>query len=128
MILLDTCTLIWLSGNRKELSETARRLISENAGSLFVSSISAGEIAIKASTGKLELPAAVSKWYGEILTHHGIQELAVTGEHAIASAELPKLHNDPADRIIIATAAAARLTLLTPDPKIRQYPDLKVAW
>jgi PIN domain nuclease of toxin-antitoxin system len=127
-MLLDTCTLIWLSGNRKELSLVARQLIAANAGSLYISAISAWEIAVKSSTGKLVLPTPVDDWYHDVLIHHGIEEIPVTGKHGIASAELPRLHSDPADRIIIATALAEGLTLLTPDPTIRQYPNVKLAW
>ena len=128
MLLLDTCTLLWLAADEARLSDPARELIRENADSLFVSAISAFEIAVKHRKGALRLPVAPGSWFPHIVQHHGIQELPVTSGIAILSAELPLLHNDPCDRIIVATAHTERLRILTPDPLIRAYPGTEVCW
>jgi PIN domain nuclease of toxin-antitoxin system len=128
MILLDTCALLWLAANQKKLSPKAKQTIAEHAGSLFVSAITAFEIATKHRRGTLALSLPPREWYAATLDFHGIRELPVTGEIAIASAQLPRLHNDPCDRIIIATAAMNGMQVLTPDRLISQYRQGGTVW
>ena len=128
MVLLDTCTLLWLAGDPSRLSVAARNLIADNAGAVFVSPISAWEIAIKSGAGKLSLPKPAATWYAEVLQHHGLQEIPISGSIATASATLPRLHNDPADRFLIATALEKGLSLITPDHHIAEYPLVRVVW
>jgi PIN domain nuclease of toxin-antitoxin system len=56
------------------------------------------------------------------LLNNGHRELAVTGEHAVAVADLPPLHRDPFDRILVAQSIVEGITLLTADPRVAQYP------
>jgi PIN domain nuclease of toxin-antitoxin system len=56
------------------------------------------------------------------LLNNGYNELAVTGEHAVAVANLPLLHRDPFDRILVAQSIVEGITLLTSDPRVAQYP------
>lgn len=128
MILLDTCTLLWLASDQGRLSSDAVRLIREQAGFLFASAITAFEIGLKARRGLLGLPLPAERYYLEALASHGIREIAVDGVIAARSTGLPPLHADPADRILVATAQRHSLTLLTPDPRIRGYPDTRVVW
>ena len=62
------------------------------------------------------------------LALHGLKSLALEMDSAVAAGALPTLHADPFDRLLIAAAQAHRLTLLTPDPLIRQYPALTTIW
>ena len=128
MLLLDTCTLLWLAGDPSELSVPARRSIERNTGFLFVSSISALEIGIKARKGRLRLPQPIPEWFPRALALHGLSELPVTGEIAGRSTTLPALHRDPADRILIATAEIHGLRILTPDSLIGQYTEAQTLW
>ncbi len=128
MILLDTCTLLWLASDQKKLSEIAKKEIKGNAQELFVSAISAFEIAIKYRSGRLKLPLAPGDWFSEALDFHGIREIPVTGRIAVASAQLPLLHNDPCDRIIIATAQLNAMKILTSDNLITSYHQATVIW
>lgn len=128
MVLLDTCTLLWLAADQMKLSEAARAVIAENGGNLFVSSISSFEIAIKHHKKKIVLPSAPQKWFPAVLEHHGIMEIPVDSGIAMASAALPLLHNDPADRIIVATAKAFNMPIVSPDRLISQYRDTEVRW
>jgi PIN domain nuclease of toxin-antitoxin system len=128
VILLDTCTLLWLASEQARLSSSAVRLIREQAGFLFASAITAFEIGLKAHRGRLGLPLPAERYYLEALASHGIREIAVDGVIAARSTALPPLHADPADRILVATAQRHSLTLLTPDPRIRSYPDTRVVW
>ena len=126
MILLDTCTLLWLVRGEGLPAEVARRI--EEAEVVLVSAISALEIGIKVAKGKLSLGMAPGLWWPAVLEHHGLEEVAVDGEIALRSAALPPIHRDPADRILVATAQQLRATLLTPDPLIHAYADVEVGW
>jgi len=128
MVILDTCTLLWLAADQSKLSGKARSVISANAGSLFVSSISAFEIAVKHKKKKLVLPEAPGKWFPAVLEHHGIAEIPVDSSIAIDASALPPFHNDPADRIIIATAITHGMIVLTPDHCIGQYGEVIAKW
>ncbi|MEW6358328.1 MAG: type II toxin-antitoxin system VapC family toxin [Planctomycetota bacterium] len=128
MVLLETCTLLWLAADQKKLSANARQIIRDHAGELFVSSISAFEIAIKARKGKLDLPMAAGAWFEQAIEFHGIHEIPVTASIAVRSVALPPLHNDPCDRFIIATAMENAMPILTPDPLIGQYDSVQVLW
>ena len=128
MYLLDTCTLLWLAADQSRLSDHARQRMGDHSESLFISAISAFEIALRHEHKKLRLPLAPSVWWREALSFHGITEIPVTGEIAARSAALPPLHNDPCDRLIVATARAHHLAILTPDSHISRYPQVDVEW
>ena len=128
MLLLDTCTLLWLTSDQAKLSLAARQALSARAGQLYVSSVSGFEIAQKAAKGKLVLPRPPADWMALALRLHGLKSLALDMESAMAAGALPALHADPFDRLLIASAQAHRLILLTPDPLIRQYPTLTTIW
>ncbi len=128
-LLLDTCTLFWLSSEPNGLSKQARNAIQENPNDLFVSAISALEFAIKTAKGHLRLPLkdAVT-WFREVLTHHGISQVPVNFQISGQSGELPAHHKDPYDRLIIATALEYRMTVVTPDRLIHQYTEIECLW
>lgn len=128
MILLDTCTLLWLASDQKKLSSKAKKEIEKNAQSLFVSAITAFEIAIKCRNGKLELPLPSLYWFTEAVDFHGIREIPVTSSIAVSSVQLPPLHNDPCDRIIIATSQLNAMKIVTCDKLISQYENTEVIW
>ncbi len=128
MLLLDTCALLWLAADQARLSKPAKNAIREHADRLFVSSITAFEIAIKAKSGKLELPMVADAWFEKALRHHGLTEVSVDGAIAAGSVNLPPLHNDPCDRIIIATALRHNMAIVTCDALIAQYKAVKVIW
>jgi PIN domain nuclease of toxin-antitoxin system len=67
-------------------------------------------------------------WYERAIDYHQVQETPIDGRIAASSAELPRLHADPCDRIIVATAQRDGLTILTPDPLIRSYPKTHSLW
>jgi PIN domain nuclease of toxin-antitoxin system len=128
MVLIDTCTLLWLAADQTKLSGGAKAIIADNAGNLYVSAITSFEIAIKHYRKRLLLPSAPQKWFPAVLEHHGIKEIPVDSGIAMASAALPSLHNDPADRIIIATAQAYNMIIVSPDHLISQYRNTEVRW
>jgi PIN domain nuclease of toxin-antitoxin system len=136
MILLDTCTLLWLVNNRRELSRDARHAI-DTAGQVYVSAASAFEIGTKHRQGRLTLALPPQAWWRAAVDRLELAELAITPVLAIASAALPTEltiggrpleHRDPGDRFLVATAAQHDLTIVTPDPLIAAYPGVSVLW
>ncbi len=128
MLLLDTCTLLWLTSDQAKLSSAACQAISSYRGQLYVSAVSGFEVSQKAAKGKLLLPRPPVEWMDLALRLHGLKSLALEMVSAMAAGALPALHADPFDRLLIASAQTHRLTLLTPDPLIRQYPQLATLW
>ncbi len=128
MLLLDTCVLLWLAADPDQLSQTARKRIAAASESLFVSSISAFEIAIKHKRKKLRLPLDPGPWFHSALLELGVNEIEPGAEILVRSAALPDLHADPCDRIIVATALIQSCPCLTPDALIHRYPGVDAVW
>jgi PIN domain nuclease of toxin-antitoxin system len=121
-LLLDTCTFLWIVTGDASLSAPARKLFSDPANEVFLSSVSAWEIAVKHSLGKLPLPRPPSVLVPEERKRHQIEPLALDEAAALFSAKLPELHKDPFDRMLVCQAMVGGLILLTPDSLITQYP------
>ena len=119
-LLLDTCALLWLANKSESLSLVARLQI-EEAEEVFVSPVSAWEIAIKYGKGKLKLPCDPIKWFDHALEVFGIKILPFDYKLWMRSAQLPKHHQDPADRTIIQTALDNNLVVVTHDGRFPQY-------
>ncbi len=119
-LLLDTCALLWLACDDPALSENARSRI-EDAQVLYVSPVTAWEIAVKALKGKIELPLSPREWFDRAVKLYEITVLKLTADDMLKSAELPWLHKDPADRFIIATALKNAFTVVTADGNFARY-------
>ena len=118
--MLDTCALLWLAQGGGELSEAALQSI-EAASVVYVSAISGFEIGIKVQKGKLELPARPANWFAAVLEHHGIEVLPLVLEVCIRATELPAIHADPCDRMIIAAAQMHHFPVVTTDALFSRY-------
>lgn len=127
-LLLDTCVMLWLVGDREKLSNECIRALSNEDTELYVSAISAFEIAVKVRKGKLVLPLSAREWFSAALRTHRIVERPITSAIATFSCEVPLSHNDPADRMIVATAMLEGLTLVTSDSLIQSSPGLSIIW
>ena len=116
-VLLDTHILIWALENNPSLSKKARNAIITGGNMVFVSSASVWEISIKKSIGKLGVPDNLL----EELIAHRFNLLNISAEHAQLAGELPMIHKDPFDRMLVAQAKIEKLTLISNDPMIAQY-------
>lgn len=116
-LLLDTHTLIWALENNPALSGNARDAIIDGANMVFVSSASAWEISIKRTMGKLKAPGNLL----EEIELHRFTQLNMNFDHAQLAGELPDIHKDPFDRMLIAQANIEKLTLVTRDSTIAKY-------
>ncbi len=119
-MLLDTCGLLWLVEGGGRLSAAARERL-ENAPVLYISAISAFEIGLKCSSGKLRLPVLPAEWFETVVDHHGLEIVSLDWQVCLAAAELPPIHRDPCDRFVIATARVLRIPALTGDPVFGDY-------
>ena len=120
-LLLDTCTFLWLISDSPHLSARAREQFALPENEVYLSAASAWEIAVKERLGRLPLPAPPAEFVPSQRSAHGIEPLAVDEEAALYVAQLPDLHRDPFDRMLVSQAAVHGLVLMTPDPDIRQY-------
>jgi PIN domain nuclease of toxin-antitoxin system len=124
--LLDTHIWLWLLESPTKIAAPVRTAL-EAADDFVLSVASVWEIAIKVNLGKLVLRRGVHAAREEMLTAIGAQEIAITSSHALAAAELPALHRDPFDRVLIAQTVVESLVLVTADEAIRQY-NVPVQW
>lgn len=128
-LLLDTCAFIWIAAGSPRLSVAAREAFRDPQNEVFLSSVSAWEIALKHGAGKLDLPEhlGVANYVTEARRRHGIASIALEEAATFELRRLPAVHADPFDRILIAQAIAHQMAILTPDPLIHQYP-VAVRW
>jgi PIN domain nuclease of toxin-antitoxin system len=118
--LLDTHILLWAAAGSDRLTSAACRLIGDPANTLVFSAASLWEIAIKSGLGRDDVQVD-AKRLRTGLRDNGYVELPVTGAHAAAIADLPPLHRDPFDRLLIAQARIEGLELVTADRIVAQY-------
>jgi PIN domain nuclease of toxin-antitoxin system len=122
VILLDTHAAIWLTTNHPSLGKRSRAIAARAlAGDLLaVSAISFWEMALLIAKGRLRALRSASEQRQKVLAT-GIREIAVTGDIAILAVDLNTLHNDPADRLIVATALIHQATLVTADTALLEW-------
>jgi len=122
VLLLDTCVLLWLASRPGRLSRPARAALDDPGRDLFFSDASVWEICLKWLARKIVLPVPPRRCVEEQTVRWGIAELPIERSHLYRATELPQLHRDPFDRLLVAQALEAGLTVVTPDPAVRAYP------
>lgn len=128
MILLDTHAFVWLASTPERLSEAARAAIRRNVSTLHVSVVSVWEIALLCRKRRLRLSLPPEQFVEEAVAHLQVIEIPLTRRSALCSVNLPPLHNDPFDRVLIAECRLNRCPLISADQVISRYPDLDVIW
>lgn len=126
-ILLDTCTFLWAIADDNALSLVAREVFSASENELFLSAVSAWEITVKNSLGKLPLPQAAADFISHYRQAYHISELPLYEEAVAQLSKLPTHHRDPFDRMLVCQSVAHGLVVLTPDPLIKAYP-IRTLW
>ena len=126
-VLLDTHTALWMVNEHEKLSPTAKALLRNDDNALFISIASLWEMAIKESLGKLsELDGGIGVFVEKMETMP-IELFPITTDHIRVVESLPFVHRDSFDRLIVATAMAENMTILTADPCIPKY-DVSCEW
>jgi PIN domain nuclease of toxin-antitoxin system len=120
-ILLDTNAFLFIVNDDRKLTTRVKSEYSSPRNSVLLSIASLWEIAIKESLGKLELPLPLRSFVTEHVIANGIALLDITVEHIVRLNELPYLHRDPFDRLIIAQALANGLPVATADAIFSEY-------
>jgi PIN domain nuclease of toxin-antitoxin system len=126
-VLLDTATFLWAVSDAPEFSEDAREIFTDPGNEIFLSSVSAWEIAVKYALGRLPLPEPPGRFVPLQRKQHGIDPLQLDEEAALHLSRLPLLHKDPFDRMLVCQAVVHHLVILTPDELIYQYP-VRTIW
>ncbi|MBN1652596.1 MAG: type II toxin-antitoxin system VapC family toxin [Deltaproteobacteria bacterium] len=116
-LLLDTRALLWWLDDHPTLSTEAKTAIADTDNLVLISAAVIWEIKIKQSLGKLKIPRNFRK----VLSEQPFEALSITAEHAYAVGELPALHRDPFDRMLVAQAKVEGLTIVTRDDHFRKY-------
>jgi PIN domain nuclease of toxin-antitoxin system len=121
ILLLDTHLLIWATAFSPTLPKKARALLTDPDNQLVFSAASIWEASIKQARGRpgFDIDTHLLR---RALLGNGWEELQVTSEHALATINLPPLHKDPFDRLLLAQAIAEGMTLLTSDSILATYP------
>ncbi|HWK47980.1 MAG TPA: type II toxin-antitoxin system VapC family toxin [Stellaceae bacterium] len=117
-LLLDTHIFIWACVEPRRLSGAEREAISSSDNDVFVSAASAWEIAIKRTLGRLEFPV---ERFEEFVAAMSFEPLPMMSTHAIAAGGLPRHHDDPFDRMLIAQTKVEGATIVTQDRKFSMY-------
>ncbi len=117
-LLLDSHVYLWWLADDARLSERARRAIADSRSIVHVSAATVWELAIKAALGRLDTGGAD---LADEIAANGFVELPITARHAAQSGGLPRHHDDPFDRMLIAQAQSEELVLVTRDPAFGVY-------
>ena len=131
MIVLDTHALVWWAAESAALPKRIANLINRNAneGKVDVSSVSTWEGALLVKKGRLRLAMDVADWVAKCEALPNLRFVAPDNRIMLRSVFLPgELHNDPADRIIVATALTLGAKLVSSDEKLEQYAHVETIW
>ena len=120
-LLLDTHVVLWAFADPDRLSPKVRAAIVDPRNVVAVSAATVWEIEIKRQLGKLVAPDG----FASLCSERGFDELPITFAHAQVAGALPRHHDDPFDRMLIAQAMVDGLDLVTADVAFRQY-DVRV--
>ena len=118
--LLDTHIMLWAALDVKQLSRKARSILENPENVLYFSPISLWEISIKHAKHPEQM-AITSCRARELATEMGFFELPVRSRHCVAIADLPNIHGDPFDRMLITQARSDGLKLISHDEKVIAY-------
>ncbi|MGC1466707.1 MAG: type II toxin-antitoxin system VapC family toxin [Pseudolabrys sp.] len=125
-ILLDTCAVIWLAAGEDLSPAAVKRLRSaaEQRDTTFISPITAWEIGMLSSRGRLQMLITPQRWFSRAVKQPGVQLADMSSDLLIESSFLPgRPPRDPADRIIAATARDLGATLITRDHRLLEYAE-----
>ena len=120
-LLADTHVVLWSATEPQRLAGSARTAIEDGANELFVSIVTAWEIAVKQSLGKLDLAEPAEKWLPEVVRRTGFEVAEIGLAAALRVRTLPWHHRDPFDRLLIAQALEDGYTIVTHDEIFAEY-------
>jgi PIN domain nuclease of toxin-antitoxin system len=127
-LLLDTAAFLWIAGGgHAKLSRPSREAIGDIENQLYLSAASVWEICVKYRRGRLPLPSPPEQIIANESRRRGIESLAFSEAAALRVSQLPDIHADPFDRMLICQAIEHAMTIVTPDAIVRSYP-IRTIW
>ena len=127
-LIIDTQIAVWSLVNDQRLSDTARRMITDPTHEVYISVSSLWEIAIKHRLNRRPydgIPFTAQQAWSKLI-ERGYTFLPVMDVHAVAVDDLPLIHRDPFDRLLVAQAMAEPMRLATADAILTRYTDLAI--
>lgn len=118
---MDTHVALWWAQDDAQLSPQHRGLLESSTGEIYLSVVSCWETSIKAAQGKLRLDREPRKFFQELAAHYDFKVLPVHLSHAGEVFHLPKVHNDPFDRLLIAQCRSEKMVMLSDDAIFEKY-------
>jgi PIN domain nuclease of toxin-antitoxin system len=115
--LLDTHILLWWLSDDKKLGKKRTELLAQSSNQIAVSTVSIWEIVIKKSLGKLKVPDNLK----EVIYENEFEILSITPDHVLSLQNLPPIHNDPFDRLLITQSIYEDMVIVTADKIIPKY-------
>lgn len=129
--LLDTCALIYLDTHPQSISDKVLKKLDE-ADEIYVSAVTSWEISIKSSLKnkerQIKLGVPVKDFFANCFNKYGLKYLPIEFHHPYKVAELPWIHSDPFDRLLISIALDKDLVIVSSDKSIPKYESVKVLW
>ena len=125
-VLLDTHIMLWAMTDDPRLSQVAREVIEDGRNELYFSVVYLCEISLKHKIHGDQMPVSARK-AREAFAANGYLELPFVSSHAESMDDLPMLHRDPFDRMILAQAKGEGMKLLSHDNRFPAYGDFVVA-
>ena len=125
--LVDTCAALWLWSEPTRLPDKVVTILRDTRNDVVFSQVSTLEIQLKFGLGKLQLPRPPEQFIPEAVERHFMLYDHIRDEAIFLLQKLPRLHEDPFDRLLITHALTGAATVLSPDPWIHQYP-VPVVW
>ena len=126
-VLMDTHTFLWWNTDDPLLSVRTKKIIADGKNDVFLSAASVWEIVIKTARGRLVLPEPPAQYISKRMSLYRFRSLPIQISHAVHVYELPPIHNDPFDRMLIAQSQLESLPILTKDEDIQRY-ELETIW
>lgn len=120
-VLLDTHIFLWMISDPGKLSRLVKNILESKENEIFLSAVSGWEIAIKYQIGKLRLAENPDVYIPRKAEENSLELLSIEMNHAVNVSNLPDIHNDPFDRLLISQSQLENLPLITNDEKIKRY-------
>lgn len=125
--LLDTSIFLWSVDAQERLSARAKEVLEDRRQEIFLSPVVSWEIVIKAARGNLTLARSAAETLNLAFAKFELRSLPVTHPHSLTVGELPPIHSDPFDRMLVAQAKSEGMVLMTADATLERYP-VEILW
>ncbi|RLB65546.1 MAG: type II toxin-antitoxin system VapC family toxin [Deltaproteobacteria bacterium] len=120
-LLLDTHIWLWWQMSPERIHPEATRTIADSGHTVYLSTVSSWEMAIKIAVGKLQLPKPLGEMLPECLLADDMRTLALQHHHCFELQNLPMHHRDPFDRMLVAQARLEGMSIVTADAMLQRY-------